>query len=192
MSKLDELMIAELCPDGVEYKLLGDICKYSSSRIDACEVDCQNYCVDNLLQNKGGKTFSDFTPTEGRLIQFLKDDILIGNIRPYLKKIWLATNSGGTNGDVLVIRLHDSINFSPKFLFYILSSDEFFLYQMQYAKGAKMPRGDKDLVMKYKIPCPPLPVQQEIVRILDTFTELTAELTARRKHMSISDVYANI
>ena len=49
---------------------------------------------------------------------------------------------------------------------------------MQYAKGSKMPRGDKEAVMKYEIPVPPLEVQSEIVQILDNFAELTAELTA--------------
>ncbi|CEO88156.1 Restriction endonuclease S subunit (Fragment) [Syntrophaceticus schinkii] len=48
-----------------------------------------------------------------------------------------------------------------------------------------MPRGDKSAIMKYRLPLPPLPVQREIVRILDNFTELTAkltaELTARKK-----------
>ena len=49
---------------------------------------------------------------------------------------------------------------------------------MKYAKGAKMPRGDKKAVMNYEIPVPPLPIQNEIVKMLDNFTELTAELTA--------------
>ncbi|WP_156972085.1 restriction endonuclease subunit S [Syntrophaceticus schinkii] len=61
----------------------------------------------------------------------------------------------------------------------------FFCYDIQNAKGAKMPRGDKSAIMKYRLPLPPLPVQREIVRILDNFTELTAkltaELTARKK-----------
>merc|ERR1711964_685368 len=56
---------------------------------------------------------------------------------------------------------------------------------MQHAKGAKMPRGDKSAILKYQIPipCPDNPaksleIQSKIVRILDAFTELTAELTA--------------
>jgi len=44
-----------------------------------------------------------------------------------------------------------------------------------------MPRGSKDANIRYAIPIPPLPIQNEIVRILDNFTELTAELTARQK-----------
>ena len=189
MSRLEEL-IQQLCPDGVEYKYLGDVCSYATERIDAAEVNADNYVgVENLLPDKQGKTVASYVPSDGRWIHFRKDDILIGNIRPYLKKIWLATHDGGTNGDVLVIQIKNKNILRPQFLYYILSSDSFFNYDMQNAKGAKMPRGDKSAVLRYSIPLPPLPVQQEIVRILDSFTELTAELnekltaelTARKK-----------
>ena len=181
MSRLEEL-IQQLCPDGVEYKYLGDVCSYATERIDAAEVNADNYVgVENLLPDKQGKTVASYVPSDGRWIHFRKDDILIGNIRPYLKKIWLATHDGGTNGDVLVIQIKNKNILRPQFLYYILSSDSFFNYDMQNVKGAKMPRGDKSAVLRYSIPLPPLPVQQEIVRILDSFTELTAELTARKK-----------
>ncbi|MDO4570960.1 MAG: restriction endonuclease subunit S [Planctomycetia bacterium] len=181
MSKLAEL-IRELCPNGVEWKTLGEVASYATKRINAELINENNYVgVENLLPNKLGKTTSSYVPSEGRLIAFQKSDILIGNIRPYLKKIWLATLDGGTNGDVLALRVHDKTTLSPQFLYYVLSSDQFFRYDMQNAKGAKMPRGNKELVLQYPIPVPPLPVQEEIVRILDIFTELTAELTARRK-----------
>jgi type I restriction enzyme S subunit len=106
---------------------------------------------------------------------------LIGNIRPYLRKIWLADCDGGTNGDVLAVQLNNKIEYEPQFLYYVLSSEQFFLYDIQNSQGAKMPRGNKDAVMKYMLPVPPLEVQREIVRILDSFTLLTAELTARKK-----------
>ena len=177
MSSLDEL-IAKLCPDGVEYVELSTIAEYAKDRIDASEIDSETYVgVENLLSEKKGKTVSSYVPTEGRLIHFRAGDILIGNIRPYLKKIWLADCAGGTNGDVLPVHIKGS-NMEPKYLYYCLSSDQFFLYDMQYAKGAKMPRGDKAAVMEYKVPVPPLEVQREIVRILDKFTALTAELQA--------------
>ena len=59
--------------------------------------------------------------------------------------------------------------------------DSFFHYDMQYAKGAKMPRGDKAAVLDYRIPLPPLEIQCEIVQILDNFANLTAELAKRKK-----------
>ena len=179
MSKLEEL-IQQLCPDGVEYRQLGEIATYATGRIDAQSVNADTYVgVDNLLPDKRGKTTSDYVPVSGKLVEFLEGDILIGNIRPYLKKIWRATCSGGTNGDVLTIRPNSQDEICSEFLYCILSSDVFFLYDMQNSKGAKMPRGDKAAVLRYRLPVPPLEVQQEIVRILDQFTELTAELTTQ-------------
>jgi len=173
----------------VEWKTLGEVAHYSKSRISASVVDERNYVgVENLLQNKQGKTLSNYVPIKGNLIEFKTNDILIGNIRPYLKKIWMATNNGGTNGDVLVIRINSIFNSSliPKFLYFALSSDIFFDYDNQYAKGGKMPRGDKNAVLRYKIPIPPLAEQERIVGILDKFEalvtgELPAEIEGRRK-----------
>ena len=121
MSKLDEL-IQELCPDGVEYKQLGDVSAYAKNRVEAKSIDEKNYVgVDNLLPNKQGKTSSSYVPKEGNLIGFNQNDILIGNIRPYLKKIWLAEYSGATNGDVLTIQILNK-ELNPKYLYYCLSS----------------------------------------------------------------------
>ena len=176
----------------VEWMPLGKVAKYSDSRIDSTQVNQNNYVgVDNLLQNRAGKLSSSYVPTEGRLIEYRKGDILIGNIRPYLKKIWLANNFGGASGDVLVIRsTHKAL--SSEYLHQVLTDDKFFAYNMQHAKGAKMPRGDKAKILEYSIPvpCPDTPkksleIQAEIVRILDAMTahtaELTAELTTRKK-----------
>ncbi len=176
----------------VRWVELKNVTHYSNTRIAAVELDNQTYIgVDNLLQNKQGKTFSSYVPTIGNMTRFENGDILIGNIRPYLKKIWWATNTGGTNGDVLVVRIHNENKnkLSSKFLYYLLSSDKFFDYNMQFAKGAKMPRGDKASIMKYEIPIPPLSEQERIVAILDKFDALVndlseglpAEITARRK-----------
>jgi type I restriction enzyme, S subunit len=176
----------------VECKKLQDVAYYPKSRISATAVDNNNYVgVENLLQNRQGKTLSSYVPTTGNLIEFQIDDILIGNIRPYLKKIWLATNHGGTNGDVLVIRLNDENKnkIKPSYLYYLLSSDKFFDYDTQFSKGGKMPRGDKSSIMKFSIPIPPLSEQERIVGILDNFDKLVndnsegipAEIEARHK-----------
>ena len=177
MSRLRELM-EELCPNGVEYKKLGEIAHYAKTRINICNIEIHNYVgVEHLRQNKEGRIQSLSLPDSDSVIEFCTDDILIGNIRPYLKKIWLADCNGGTNGDVLTIRLNKGRGILPRYLFYVLSSECFFAYDMKYAKGAKMPRGDKKAVMNYEIPVPPLEIQNEIVKLLDNFTELTAELT---------------
>ena len=177
-SKLQDL-INRLCPNGVEYRKLGEVCSYATERIDSSSVSSHTYVgVESLLQDRCGRVDSVSVPSEGRVIAFKPGDVLVGNIRPYLKKIWLSDIDGGTNGDVLVFQIHDRGKLLPRFLYQVLASDSFFAFDMQYAKGSKMPRGDKEAVLKYEIPVPPLEVQGEIVQILDNFAELTAELTA--------------
>jgi len=178
--------------DDVEFRALGEVADYSRTRISATELNDEKYVgVDNLLQNKQGKTVSNCVPITGNLTRYENGDILIGNIRPYLKKIWFATNVGGTNGDVLVVQINQNIknDLGSKYLYHLLASDNFFSYNMQFAKGAKMPRGDKSAIMKFQIPIPPLSKQKEIVAILDKFDALVndisiglpAEIAARKK-----------
>ena len=141
--------------DGVEYKQLKELSSYCKDRMDATKINAKNYVgVENLLPNKQGKVGSSYVPIKGNLTHFHARDILIGNIRPYLKKIWFAEYEGGTNGDVLALHITDDA-IESKFLYYCLSSDRFFYYDMQHSKGAKMPRGDKDAIMCFEIPVPP-------------------------------------
>lgn len=161
----------------VEWKNLEDIAEYSKGRVSFEKLDENNYVgVDNLLQNRAGKIQSNYVPTSGNLTGFRESDILIGNIRPYLKKIWQADSSGGTNGDVLVVHIkNESIN--ARYLYQVLADDKFFEYNMQHAKGAKMPRGNKEAILKYRIPIPSFNEQNRIVAILDKFDSLTSSVT---------------
>ncbi len=148
---------------GWEVKKLGEVCEYAKTRVKSEETSTNNYVgVDNLLQNCKGKTIASKVPVGLGLTEYWKGDVLIGNIRPYLKKNWLATENGGCNGDVLAIRRQEAYReaINTMFLFKCLSTDRFFDFAMQYAKGEKMPRGDKKEIMKYLIPLPPLPLQQ--------------------------------
>ena len=178
MSQIEEL-VERLCPDGVTHVSLGNVVAYSTTTIDASELTETTFVgVDNLLPNKAGKTTARHGPNTARVTQFQEGDVLLGNIRPYLRKIWLADHSGGCSGDVLCIRIHDTSEISPGFLFQVLGSESFFRFFTKHSRGAKMPRGDKKEVLKYVLPVPPLEVQHEIVKILDTFTDLEAELEA--------------
>ena len=168
---------------------LKEIAAYSEDRIDALHVDEHNYVgVDNLLQDKRGKTQSNYVPVTGRLTKYRSGDVLVGNIRPYLRKIWMADDAGGTNGDVLVIRGDDEW-ITPGFLYHVLASDTFFVYDNQHAKGAKMPRGNKKAIMEYELSLPSIEEQKRIVSVLDRFDRLChdmesglpAEITAREK-----------
>ena len=173
----------------VEWKKMSEVSFYPKTRINASELSDNSYIgVENLLKDKLGRT--DFTvKPEGSVIQFIEKDILIGNIRPYLRKIWKSDCKGGTNGDVLCIRVKEPSEVSPDYLFHILSSEKFFLYDIKNSRGAKMPRGDKAAVMDFEIPIPSLEEQRRIVSILDRFESLTtslqsglpAEIAARRQ-----------
>ena len=168
----------------VKWKPLGKIAEYSKTRIGFDRLDKSNYVgVDNLLQNRGGRIDSNHVPTSGNLTEYQVGDVLIGNIRPYLRKIWLSDRSGGTNGDVLVV--HPTGNtVNSRYLFQVLTDEKFWEFNIKHSKGAKMPRGSKPQILQYPIPIPSpenpkksLAIQAEIVRILDAFTELTTELT---------------
>lgn len=166
----------------VVWKTLGEVAEYSKNRICSDKLNEHNYVgVDNLLQNREGKKLSGYVPSEGKMTEYIVNDILIGNIRPYLKKIWQADCTGGTNGDVLVIRVTDE-KVNPKYLYQVLADDKFFAFNMKHAKGAKMPRGSKTAIMQYKIPIPPLPEQEKIVAILDKFDTLTHSVSEGLPH----------
>ena len=180
MSRIDKL-IADLCPDGVSHYQLGEIAGYSDTRAQASHLDKTTFVgVDNLLPNKGGRVDASHTPNTSSLTAYEAGDLLLGNIRPYLKKIWLSDRTGGCSGDVLTIRLSKAFHplVDARFLYYTLSSDKFFSYATQHSKGAKMPRGDKAAILNFRVPVPPLEAQREIVRVLDKFTQLEAELEA--------------
>ena len=157
---------------------MGEVASYANARIASADLDADSYIgVDNLLPDMRGKLASNYVPSSGTSIGYEVDDILIGNIRPYLKKIWQADSSGGTNQDVLVIRIKKS-TLKPRYLYHLLASDNFFTYNMQFAKGAKMPRGDKEAILKYPVPVPSSDEQARIITILDKFDKLVNDLSA--------------
>jgi type I restriction enzyme S subunit len=102
--------------------------------------------------------------------------VLVSNIRPYFRKIWFADREGGCSNDVLVMRARENCN--PRFLYYLLSSDNFFDYATTTAKGTKMPRGDKEAIMQYEVPILPLAIQIRIANVLSTLDNKIANNTA--------------
>lgn len=130
-------------------KRLQDIAEYVDERISSTEIELSDYVTtDCLLQNKNGRTIAaNLPPVKCNLIKYQKNDILIANIRPYLKKIWYADRQGGASADVLVFRAKTSID--PLYLYAVFLQDSFYDYVMRATKGSKMPRGDKNHIMNY-------------------------------------------
>ena len=152
-------------PEVWNLKKLKDLALLITDRINVKQVSLEDYVsTENLLPNKGGKEKAIKIPPYGNVTRFEKGDILLSNIRPYFKKIWLANDNGGCSNDVLVIRPKDEIDNS--YLYYCLQQDVFFDYVTLSSKGTKMPRGDKDAIFNFEFPIPPLNEQKAIAKIL--------------------------
>lgn len=159
-----------------ETKSLRVIAPLVTERVNFDMISACNYVTtDNMLQNFGGIRQYDGEPQTGNVTEYKCGDILMSNIRPYLKKIWLADRDGGCNPDVMVFRPTSEV--LPKFVYYMLSRQEFIDYVMNDIKGMKMPRGNKDNTIRYTIPVPLLKKQQQIVEEIST---LEAKIAAAK------------
>lgn len=142
------------------------------------QIDYETYITtDNMLPNKGGITIAETLPNSKTISKYIKDDILLSNIRPYFKKIWLSTRTGGCSNDVLVVKAKKG--YLPTFLYYVLSDNNFFNYDTTTSKGTKMPRGTPNAIMKYLVPNYPIEKQRRIAYILSTYDSLI-ELNTKR------------
>ena len=152
---------------------LKDICSYVKERVKVSELTDKTYIsTENMLPNKAGITTATSLPNTETTPSFKNGDILVSNIRPYFKKIWKATFDGGCSGNVLVFRAQKG--FSQNFLHYVLANDTFFDYSMKSSKGTKMPRGDKETIMKYPVPDFSYEIQEIIASILSVLDEKIA------------------
>ena len=131
---------------------LSKIAYLVTDKIPMEDVPLTNYITtDSLLPNKKGRCFAqNLPPQKCVLTHYKRGDVLVANIRPYLKKIWLADREGGASADVLVFRARPG--HSQGFIYASLLQDSFYDYAMKGKKGSKMPRGDKDQIMRYSIP----------------------------------------
>jgi type I restriction enzyme S subunit len=133
--------------------LLGNIASYVTKRSKFSALPVQQYISnENLLKDKKGISGYAVCPTDESVIAFEPGDTLIGNIRPYFKKIFHCDEYGGCNADVLVFRANNSRY--QELLYCALSQDRFFDYVMSGATGTKMPRGDKVHILLYKLVLP--------------------------------------
>ena len=131
---------------------LNDIAEFVTDKISSSGISLDKYVTtDSLLQNRRGREIAqNLPPMPCALPHYRQGDVLVANIRPYLKKVWYADSEGGCSSDVLAFRAKNG--HCPSFLYTVLMQDAFFDYAMSGAKGSKMPRGDKDQIMRYELP----------------------------------------
>ena len=158
--------------------VLNDYAFYVKEHIAVSSLDEDHYfSTENMLPNRGGVCRVTSLPEQEKAVRVEAGDVLISNIRPYFKKIWLARELAGCSNDVLCIRAKSTC--LPEFLFYYLSSDTFFDYVMAGAKGTKMPRGDKQQILHFHMLIPSLDIQKQVISILsciDKKIQLNAQI----------------
>ena len=193
MSNLEEL-IERLCPDGVEYKTLGDVATISrggnfqkkdfTEQGKPCIHYGQIYTRYGLFTDKTLTFINDECFAKQKYAE--PNDIIMAvtseNIEDICKCVaWLGTEKVAVSGHSAII--HHSLD--PKYLAYFFHSQHFFNQKRRLAHGTKVMEVTPDTLKSIQLPVPPLEVQREIVRILDNFTflttELAAELAARQK-----------
>ncbi len=150
-------------------------------KISLTQVSEDNYIsTENMLPNIWWVVISSGLPNINSITKFQKWDILFSNIRPYFRKLWYATFTGGVSNDVLVFRGNYSKIYS-KFLFYRLLDNSFFDYTIKTSKWTKMPRWDKEAIWNFPIHLPPLPEQQAIAAVLSSFDDKIELLRAENQ-----------
>lgn len=192
MSRLSEL-IKKLCPDGVEYRKLDELGKFYGGITGKSKDDFKDgNAVFITYKNVYANPALDITPEDRvkisesekqRTLEY-GDIIFTGSSetpdecgfssvvtqRP-TEKLYL-------NSFCFFFRLDDLSILEPDFAKHIFRSHDLRRQISRTASGVTRFNVSKDKMKKVKIPVPPLEVQREIVRILDSFTLLTAELTA--------------
>lgn len=152
---------------------LGDVSEFSKERVNTQNLSSDNYvATENMLQDYQGIIEASSFPTNTNVIKFNKGDVLLSNIRPYLKKVWFAEKNGGCSADVFVFKALSAC--IPDFLHYIIANDRFINFAMSGAKGVKMPRGDKEQMKTYKIGLPSIEEQKKIAKLLSLLDERIA------------------
>ena len=185
MSKIDEL-IKEKCPNGVEFKQLGDVCKFvrgkGMSKSDKNDGDTNIILYGELYTTYGNYitdivSHADFDKAKNSTL-LQKNDIVIP-ISSTTKEAQIGKASAicvdepvYLGGDALCLR-HEQV---PGFLVHLLNSAWFEQRKMKYVRGTTIMHLSPDGIKKIKIPVPPIEVQREIVSMLNSFTELEAEL----------------
>ena len=140
-----------------EEKTLGEVCKYGNTH----KIGKNYIKVENMNKDFSGVTFLE-PSLEKKGIVYGIGDVLMSNIRPYLRKAWLADRGGVCDSDVLVFHLKDGVNVDSTFLYYTIASSEFVKWSMIGARGTKMPRCDKQHLLEKRIFLPCMTEQQKI------------------------------
>jgi len=172
-----ESLIKEIRNCKVEWRKLGEVAELKRGRVISkqyLEDNKGEYPVYSSQTEKNGEIGKiDTYDFDGKYVNWTTDGANAGTVF-YRKGKFSITNVSG----LVILKNTNLLNY--KFLYYWLSIEaKKFVY-----KGMGNPKLMSNQIAKIPIPIPPLDIQEKIVKILDRFTELTTELTLRKKQYS--------
>jgi type I restriction enzyme S subunit len=177
-----EKLIAELCPNGVEWRELGEVCSVNKGK----QLNKKLLTEDGFYPAyNGGKNYSGRTNNynvEANTIIVSQGGASAGFVNFVETKFWANAHC--------YYLIPDETQITNRFLYHFVKMNQSYLMDFQY--GAGIPALKSDKLTKMLLPIPPLKIQKKIVQILDKFTdyvteltsELTSELTLRQKQYS--------
>ncbi len=189
MSRIDEL-IAEHCPDGVEWTTLGEVGDFirgnglQKSDLTETGVGAIHYGQIHTYYSTWAAETKSFV-SEALALKLRKahpGDLVIATTSEDDEAVakavaWVGNAEVAVSGDAYIYR-H---KLEPKYVAYFFQSEQFQDQKKRHITGTKVRRISGDSLAKIRVPVPHLEVQREIVKVLDTFTKLEAELEARRR-----------
>ncbi|MBQ7154137.1 MAG: N-6 DNA methylase [Synergistaceae bacterium] len=174
---------------------LAKILDVITERVETEQLHPAQYVTtETMLKDcKGIETFTGNLPN-GSVYQFRRGDILLSNIRPYLRKLWLADFEGGCSTNVFVLRVKDGEVCDGRYVFNVLAQPEFFDYVMLNTKGLNMPQGKREHILDYIIPLPPMDIQQAISSECQAIDSQTDSLNAKISscHQQIESIFREV
>ncbi len=179
MHKIERLL-QTLAPKGVEFKKVGELFKRNKGiNITAAQMKELHSEIGKVRIFAGGATKADINYKDISKKDIINCESVIiksrGNIgfeyynQPFSHKNEIWSYSSKTN-QMLV-----------KFLYYYLSNNQDYFQKLAQSSSVKLPQLSVSDTDEYEVPIPPLEIQQEIVKILDAFTELNTELNTELK-----------
>ena len=164
MSKLQEL-IKQHCPNGVEYKKLGEVCSFQRGTTITAK-DAVEGTIPVIAGGKKPAYYHNVANRKGKNIVIAGSGAYAGYVTYWEQPIFVSDAFTVTPFEILDI----------KYVFYFLKNIQDKIHSTK--KGSGVPHVHGSSIANLEIPVPPLEVQEEIVKILDRFSEYAAELQA--------------
>ena len=181
-------LVAELCPDGVEYRPLGSLGKRNKgTAITASKMRSLEPGNKDLRIFAAGSTFVDTDSSNIPAKDILHGPAIIVKSRGYIGFEYYEKSF--THKNEMWSYTLDSSIVDQKFIYYYLLTQAYYLQELARSKSVKLPQLAVKDTDSLEVPVPPMEVQEAIVEILDKFTNLEAELEAELEARTLQYEY---